>query len=226
MAISPTLTFNCPSSSLNFRFVRLHLICRGSSMYNLYSTYIRIFFFSLLFISFIVWFPSHSVSPSLTCSISIQCISIYAIANTYSRAQISNKIHKNYHLQPAYPFQTKHGRQIPIVQYHIFFITHLPPPGHPHDPTPGNRKQEKQKLTGKESKKKKKQQQASKIRRPNANPNTQKWVKSHHAICYFVHTHRSPAVISIAPLKLPIFQHVNAARNKQENAALRSSYVG
>lgn len=41
-----------------------------------------------------------------------------------------------------------------------------------------------------------------------------------------MNTNRSPAVISIAPLKLPIFQHVNAARNKQENAARRSSYVG
>jgi ribosomal protein L21 len=36
----------------------------------------------------------------------------------------------------------------------------------------------------------------------------------------------SPAIISIAPLKFPMFQHSLATLNKQDNMAFWSSYVG
>jgi len=39
-------------------------------------------------------------------------------------------------------------------------------------------------------------------------------------------THLSPATISIAPLKFPMFQHDSATRRIQDRTALRSSCVG
>lgn len=41
-----------------------------------------------------------------------------------------------------------------------------------------------------------------------------------------MHAYLRPVVISIAPLKLPIFQQDNAARSKQPNAAFCSCGVG
>lgn len=43
---------------------------------------------------------------------------------------------------------------------------------------------------------------------------------------HFVHKYLSPVVISMAPLKFPIFQQDSAARSKQPNAAFCSCGVG
>jgi len=51
------------------------------------------------------------------------------------------------------------------------------------------------------------------------------WHRGKYHIIQFV-THLSPATISIAPLKFPIFQHDSATRRIQDRTALRSSCVG